>query len=144
MKNLILALSAGIFLFAGSGCSKDDKNNCAVTVANIAGTYKIQKVMYKLNASTAEVDYTSTVFEACDLDDLLILNSNGVYQYQPAGVECTPPNSGDTDTWSLSGNTLTIGGESYTIASFDCSNLVFTMSNYDVAGDLATFTLKKQ
>lgn len=144
MKNLILALSAGIFLFAGSGCSKDDKNNCAVTVANIAGTYKIQKVMYKLNASTAEVDYTSTVFEACDLDDLLILNSNGVYQYQPAGVECTPPNSGDTDTWSLSGNTITIEGEAGTVSSFDCSSLVVVFSDYDVAGDKATFTLKKQ
>ncbi|HMU24221.1 MAG TPA: lipocalin family protein [Ferruginibacter sp.] len=144
MKKLILALSAGIFLFAGSGCSKDDKNNCAVTVANIAGTYKIQKVMYKLNASTAEVDYTSTVFEACDLDDLLILNSNGVYQYQPAGVECTPPNSGDTDTWSLSGNTITIEGEAGTVSSFDCSSLVVVFSDYDVAGDKATFTLKKQ
>ncbi len=144
MKNLILALSAGVFLFAGSGCSKDDKNNCAVTVANIAGTYKIQKVMYKLNASTAEVDYTSTVFEACDLDDLLILNSNGVYQYQPAGVECTPPNSGDTDTWSLSGNTITIEGEAGTVSSFDCSSLVVVFSDYDVAGDKATFTLKKQ
>ncbi len=144
MKKLILVLSAGIFLFAGSGCSKDDKNNCAVTVANIAGTYKIQKVMYKLNASTAEVDYTSTVFEACDLDDLLILNSNGVYQYQPAGVECTPPNSGDTDTWSLSGNTITIEGEAGTVSSFDCSSLVVVFSDYDVAGDKATFTLKKQ
>lgn len=144
MKKLILALSAGIFLFAGSGCSKDDKNNCAVTVANIAGTYKIQKVMYKLNASTAEVDYTSTIFEACDLDDLLILNSNGVYQYQPAGVECTPPNSGDTDTWSLSGNTITIEGEAGTVSSFDCSSLVVVFSDYDVAGDKATFTLKKQ
>ncbi|HMT96953.1 MAG TPA: hypothetical protein PKC62_09715, partial [Ferruginibacter sp.] len=105
---------------------------------------KIQKVMYKLNASTAEVDYTSTVFEACDLDDLLILNSNGVYQYQPAGVECTPPNSGDTDTWSLSGNTITIEGEAGTVSSFDCSSLVVVFSDYDVAGDKATFTLKKQ
>lgn len=144
MKKLFLALTAGIFLMAGSSCKKDDKNNCGITVANVAGTYKILKVMYKVNASTPEVDYTNVAFQSCELDDLHILNANGTYTYQPAGVECAPPLGTSTDTWSLSGNTLTVEGETFTISSFDCSTLTFTASDYDTPGDKATFTLKKQ
>ncbi len=125
MKKLILALSAGMFLLAGTSCKKDDKN-CAVTVANIAGTYKVQKVMYKLNATTPEVDYTSTVFEPCELDDLHVLNANGTYSYQLAGVDCAPPQTPAT------------------VSSFDCSTLNIVFADYNVAGDKATFTLKKQ
>ena len=143
MKKLMLVLFAGMFLLAGTSCKKDDKN-CDVTVANISGTYKILKVMYKLNAGTPETDYTSTIFESCHLDDLHVLNANGTYSYQLAGVDCAPPETPYSDTWSLSGSTITIEGESATISSFDCSTLNIVFADYNVAGDKATFTLKKQ
>jgi len=142
MKKALIVLSAAFILLAGTGCDKDD--DCDLNSSNLAGTYKITSVVYKLNASTPEENVTGDVFEACELDDLHIFNSNGTYAYQVAGVACTPEAAEYTSAWSLAGTTLTLDGDPATVSSFSCDEFSATTTDFDVAGDRLTYNFKKQ
>lgn len=138
MKKSLLFITLSMLIFIS--CKKDEK--CETSVAKIAGNYRVVAAKYKQTSAGAETDLF-VLLDACEKDDTEVLNENGSYTHQDAGTVCTP-NGTYSGTWSLSGNTLTIDGETSTIQSFDCSTLVFTISNYFVAGDVATFTLAKQ
>ena len=138
MKKNLLYLSLALIVF--SSCKKEDK--CETTVAKIAGNYKVTAAKYKNTPTSPESDLL-LLLDACEKDDIEILNENGSYTHQDAGTSCTPSGT-YSGNWSLSGNTLTIDGEVSTIVSFDCSSLVFSVSNYFTSGDVATFTLAKQ
>ncbi len=97
---------------------------------------------YKASATSAEVDYFA-ILDACAKDDVTTLNTNGTYRLTDAGIVCSPPNT-DNGTWSLSGNTMTIGGSLATIESFDCKTLVVSIPDTQVAGDKLKVTLTKQ
>jgi hypothetical protein len=135
----ILFLSVLISLVVGS-CKKDEK--CEIKVSKIAGSYKIVAIKYKLTSSSPEVD-GMFFLDACTRDDLDVLNENGSYNHQDAGTACTPANN-YSGTWALNGTTLVIDGETSTIQSFDCSQLVLVITDWDTSGDRATFTLQKQ
>ena len=138
MKKSLLFLSLSLLLFGS--CKKVDK--CKTNVAKIAGSYKVTSAKYKSTPASTESDLL-ILLDACEKDDIEVLNENGSYTHQDAGTSCTPSGT-YTGSWTLSGNSLTIDGEVSTITSFDCSTLVFTVSNYFTSGDVATFTLAKQ
>jgi hypothetical protein len=139
-KNLLLLSILTLVLVS---CDKDDDDgDCATTVATVSGTYKITAMKYKQTPSSAEVDFFATL-DNCEKDDLTILNANGTFSIQDAGTICSPTTS-YSSTWSLSGNTITIDGETGTIESFDCNLLNVSASGLFVAGDKMTVTYDKQ
>ncbi len=140
MTKQIIAVFAGVLLFAS--CKKNDK--CNTDVASVSGTYKVASAKYKEPSSGVEVDAIGILFgEACEKDDLTVLNSNGTYQNTDAGVVCDPSNTYSGD-WSLSGNTLILDGDSYTIESFNCTTLSVSATGYFTTGDKMTINLQKQ
>ncbi len=142
MKWTFMALTAGMIFFS---CRKEksDASGCSISMAGLSGSYKLTALQYKPSATAAPLDYLATM-EACEKDDILILQSNGTYNYNDAGTICTP-NGTDHGTWSLSGKTLTSDGKlNGTIASYDCKTLVYYVENALVAGDRLTFTMVKQ
>ncbi|HUR66414.1 MAG TPA: lipocalin family protein [Chitinophagaceae bacterium] len=136
MNKLLLALLALPLFIA---CNKDD--DCETTKAKVAGNYRLTAAKYKQTPASAEMDLYA-LLSACEKDDTEVLNENGSYTHQDAGTACSPSGT-YSGTWSLNGNTLVIDGETSTITSFDCKTLVFTISGYNTAGDVATFTMVK-
>ena len=137
MKKLLLILLIAPLTFIS--CDKDD--DCETTSAQVAGTYRLTSAKYKQTPTSGEVDLL-VLLDNCEKDDQQVLNANGTYQYVDAGTICSP-NGSYSGNWSLNGNTLIIDGETSTVTSFDCKTLVFTVSGYNVAGDVATFTMVK-
>jgi heat shock protein HslJ len=143
MKKLLIAISVFAVLF--SSCKKDDPPaaTCSgTTVANVAGTYKITALRYKVTSSAPEQDYYN-ILPDCEKDNLTILAANGSLTYQDAGTACSPSNAYVGD-WTLSGNTITLETYSGTVQSFDCKTLVVVATNYYNPGDRITFTYTKQ
>ena len=140
MKKL-LTIPFLFFLFIS--CNKDDDPpTCTTTAATLTGTHKVIASTYKETPTSDETDEYA-LREACEKDDLIVLNSNNTYNATDAGIACAPPND-DSGNWGLSGSTLTIDGDQVTIKSFDCKTLVLVQSNLDSPGDLLTITLQKQ
>jgi hypothetical protein len=144
MKKMILA--SAVLLAAFSSCKKDSEPTCELNATSIQGTYKITSVKYKLTASTPEVEvFTNGAwYEVCERDDTYTFSTGNVATYTDAGTTCAGGGS-DNTTWSLSGNVLSIGGATYgTVSSFSCTGMSVVATNYDVAGDQATFTFARQ
>jgi hypothetical protein len=139
MKKIIL--SALVVAMAATGCKKDKETVCNLDAAGIVGSYKITSVLYKADASTPEVDLF-TLYDACEKDDIIKLNSGGTVTYQDAGTVCTPPGD-DTGTWSLSGTTLTIDGEAATVSNYSCSGMTGTITG-TTAGEYTKIVLARQ
>jgi len=118
MKKFIYLIAA-VILFS---CNKDDNNNPPeITMQSLAGDYKITSA--KVNG----IDVLNTYLDPCQQDDVYTLNADGTYMITDAGTTCNP-SSDTTGTWSLSGNTVTIGTQQFTIVSFNGSALEATTS----------------
>jgi len=144
MKKLIVLTLTLTIIFS---CKKEkDKpaNKCTTDVASISKSYRLTAYTYKQTSSSQEIDYYNTLFpDACDRDNVLKFNVNGTYELIDAGMVCSPSGS-DNGSWTLTGNTMQIDGESMTIESFDCNKLVISSSNVFVAGDKLKITLIQQ
>lgn len=138
MKKLLFAVT---LLALGSSCKKDKDKTCDLNAGSLVGSYKTTSVKYKASTSASEVDLFAT-YDACEKDDLVKFNSNNTVNYQDAGTVCTPPGD-DTGIWALSGNTLTLDGELYTITSFDCNGMTLTNAG-STPGELTTITVVRQ
>ena len=134
---LLLALSA----FAS--CNKDSDNNCSLSEANLTGSYKLTSVTYKPSATSSEVNYIDSIFEACEKDDIITLNSDHTYNYIDAGTACSPTGN-DSGTWSLNGNVLSVDGGPSPIENFNCSSFSGSQSDFLITGDKITFSYTKQ
>ena len=141
MKKLLFLLVTPLTFIS---CDKDKDEDCALSQASVAGTYRVTSIKYKSSASGPEMDYYNFVFtEACEKDDTYTLNANGTFSFNDAGTKCTPPND-YTGTWSLSGNTIVIDGDAGNVDSFNCNTLVVSGSNVITTGDKFTFTYTRQ
>jgi hypothetical protein len=142
MKKTTLFILSAVLLFS---CKKDNEEPaCTTNATSVSGSYKIASVTYKENAAAAEVDFYTVIYaEPCERDDVLTFNANGTYQATDAGTVCTPA-GGNSGTWSLSGNTITLDGDASTIESFDCKTLVVVTPDNLVIGDKVKLTLTRQ
>lgn len=140
MKKILLAAALGLFVF--SSCDKDDGDDCETTMASIAGSYKLVSIKYKANAAAPEIDAMS-LLPACEQDDIYVANANGTFTVQDAGVACTP-SSAASGNWSLSGNTIDLGGLFSGTVTYDCSTLIVVDNDVNVTGDKVTVTLDRQ
>jgi hypothetical protein len=134
MKKVLFGLLS-IALITGTACKKS-KDAPAITKENLAGTYVMTASTMKMGSSP-EMDIFSQL-DACQKDDQFKLNLDGSFLVIDAGTKCDPDGS-YSDTWSLSGTTITIEGESGTVSKFDGTNLEVT-SEYTDSG--ITFQLK--
>ncbi len=140
MKRLLL-LSV-VFIVAFSSCKKkDDNKDCKLSEVTLAGSYKISAVKYQTSPTAPQVDFFDQFVEPCAKDDILTINANHTYVYQDAGTTCNP-NGSESGNWSLSGNNITIDGDTGTVENFSCTGFTLTQTNALTTGDkiLATYT----
>ena len=141
MKQLLFFSFGLIFLLS---CKKDEDKTCNRDVAGISGTHKVTTARYKATPAAAEVDYYSILFpDACQRDDVFVLNANGSFAYNDAGIACAPSGS-YTGIWSLSGNTLTVDGDPGNIDVFNCSSLTISFADFITAGDKMIIVFTRQ
>ena len=138
MKRLVVALSA--LLFITVSCKKDDNN---ISKEDLVGSYTLVSVTAKYGTSP-EVDITDDWIESCAQDDVTTLKADDTYAVVDAGVQCDPPGD-DVGTWSVSGNSLTMDGQTSAISSFSGNTLVLTTTE-NVSGQTITvkLTMRKQ
>ena len=139
MKKLtLLVLTLSVLV----SCKKD--KTCNKDMAGMSGSYKVTAATYRSTPTGTEQDYYSTLYsDACERDDIITLNSNGTYVFTDAGVKCVPSGD-DTGTWNVSGNNITIDGQTEQIESFDCSRLVILEVDAIIAGDRLKIVLSRQ
>ena len=95
MKKLSFACLPLLLLFFS--CKKE-KASCDLSSTNIVGSYKATAVTYKATPSSTPVDIFAFT-DACDKDNIIILNANGTFTYQDAGVKCDPTGD-DAGSWN--------------------------------------------
>ncbi len=128
-----------LVVFCVTSCRKSSRD-CSATMNNAAGSYKITKVLYSANQGLNESDITAT-YDACKLDDIYVLNSNGVLELNDAGTPCIPSQTG---SWSLVGNSMTLGGNMGFMSNFNCSGFVFTTNSPLNPAETWTFHYTRQ
>jgi hypothetical protein len=138
----VVLIATSLFSCKKDNTKKEDTKDCSLSEANLAGTYKIGTVKYKATASSPAVDATS-MSDACSLDDLETFKSDHTLVYTDAGVKCDPAGDGTT-TWSLSGKSLTAGGDAATITAFDCTQFTISQTGFMADGDSLIVTFQKQ
>lgn len=141
---MLLLLAAGILVAGISSCKKqgmddDDDQECELTVANLAGVYKLISC-YDITTTTP-VDKLHEFYDDCELDDTNELKADKTFVYTDAGVSCSPSGS-ETGTWNVSGTTLILNAGFSNIESFNCKDLVVTFRDTD--GKLIKETYRKQ
>ncbi|HEY0677008.1 MAG TPA: lipocalin family protein [Chitinophagaceae bacterium] len=127
MKKVLFGLFSLVLL--GTACKKS-KDAPAITKENISGTYIVTAATMRVGSSP-EADLLANM-DACEKDDQYKLNLDGTFAFIDAGTQCSPPMD-YTGEWSLTGNTITIDGETGTVTKFDGSNLEVT-SEYTDSG----------
>ena len=117
MKKKIFTVVSASFISALmiTGCSKK-ADTPAYTKDQLVGTY----VMTALTSGSTNVFDT---FDDCEKDNLQILNSDLTYDIVDAGEQCEP-SSDESGPWSVSGNKLTLDGQTFTIESLTAHQLI--------------------
>ena len=139
MKKIMLA--ACLMAFAFVSCKKDKDPVCELSQANLVGSYKVTGLKYKANASTAEVDEFPS-WDACEKDDITVLNADNTATFTDAGLVCTP-NGSSTGNWAFASNVFTLNGRLGTVNNFSCTGMTVIL-NGPGAGEITTITLVKQ
>jgi hypothetical protein len=136
-----LLLSSSLFS-CQKEATKEEVKPCPTTMQGLAGSYRLTALKYRANSHAAEQDYF-IFLDACEKDDVLTLNANGIYDYQDAGTSCTPSGT-ETGNWSVTnGEVISDGILNGTIRSYDCKTLVFYLDNTIETGDRFIFTMVK-
>lgn len=126
-----------MILFTVVGCKKDHPGT-DITVTSISGTYALTGLTWVYGGVSYNM-YDS--LDACEKDNLIRLNTDHTANFIDAGSVCMPPED-DNDIWSLSSDSLYLGGEGTKIKSFNGKLLI--LSGSPDPGVIATTTLTKQ
>ena len=147
MKKILFGL---LMVATIASCKKSNETiSCDVSVAGIAGSYKITKATVSISG-LPETDITTTLFDACELNGVYQLKADKTVVYTEIGIACSGSGTG---TWDIvSGNIVmssTGGGidfpntaPSTKVAGWDCTTL--TLSEVPVAGQTYKYTFTKQ
>ncbi|AEW01911.1 hypothetical protein A4D02_07855 [Niastella koreensis] len=133
-KFLVLALLA---VTSFTACKKSSNDVLTVTKDNLAATYTIISVKAKA-PNTPEQDVTSSNFDACEMDDQIILKNDFTATYVDAGTQCSPVGGG-SDVWAYNNGILTIAGEDFTVKSLTRGTLVLEQTA-NISGFVVTVT----
>ncbi len=142
-RTSLILLALSIFAFS---CKKDDAPKvCATTIADIAGSYKITKVMATISGF-GTTDITATALpDACRQSGVYQLNADRTLIYSE-NASCSSSGSG---SWNLSADSsITIshngGGLDFDgkVKSFNCTNLV--INEETGGGNSVEYTITKQ
>jgi Lipocalin-like domain len=142
-KILILALGA-IAIFSSCKKKKDTPATCEVSVAGIAGNYKLTKI--ETVAAGIATDVTNSLLDPCEKDDVYQFNSNKSFTYQDAGTACSPSSVG-TGSWDVTGGKLVLAhsGNGPDITSGSVTNNCTSMIVDDsFGGATLRYTFTKQ
>ena len=138
MKKLLIPLA---LLLVFASCKKSDSSSCTLSEASVAGTYKVTGATVRAAGTSTDINVFDTYFpDACDKSELTTFAAGGVLNVH-ASSGC-PTTDDYTSTWSLSGSTLTIDGDPYTVKSFTCNTVVVTQT--DGSGNITTVTVTRQ
>jgi hypothetical protein len=138
MKKTILALSLMSLVFVS--CKKDDKDEPVTpTKENLTGSYKM--TAFTVSNTSGSLDFFNSVMEACDRDDVYKLNADMSYGVEDAGTVCSPDNNYTGGTWSITGTTIDLDGETGTVKSWNGKTLVVEQVD---AGTTYSQTFQKQ
>jgi hypothetical protein len=104
MKKISILALAAVTLLAS--CKKNkDAESCEVSVAGLAGNYKISKV--EVVSSIITTDVTATFLQSCERDDIYQLKADKTLVYQDGGVSCGG-SATRNGTWDVVNGKLTI------------------------------------
>lgn len=134
-------LAACLMAFAFVSCKKDKDPVCELNQANLVGSYKITGLKYKADAATAEVDEYID-WDACEKDDITVLNADNTATFTDAGTVCSP-NGSSTGTWGFASNVFLLNGRTGSVSNFSCTGMTVIL-NGPGAGEITTITLVKQ
>ena len=138
-----LTLAFLIISLAGLSSCKKDKDQPAISIESISGSYKIAAWTYQY-AQLPEEDLIQYM-EDCEKDDILNFKNDKSFTNTDAGVQCTPPGS-HVGNWDLpSSNKIILDGEDYVLNSFDGKSL--KVSQTETGGgvtEVYRMTLSKQ
>jgi hypothetical protein len=141
MKKVVLFFSlCAILVTSLVSCKKqtEDDGDCDITVATVAGKYKLISCKYVNGA--VETDAINDLYDACELDDINELKADKTFVYSDLGTICSPSGS-ETGTWDISGMTLILNSGFSVIESFNCKDLVVT---FTYSGATIRETYRKQ
>ena len=145
MKQMFLSFSVLLMVCSlFSACKKekdtsDDDEDCEISVAAIAGKYKLVAAKYLEGAT--ERDVLHEIYNDCELDDTNELRADKTFIYTDAGDVCSPSGSA-SGTWNINGRTLILNSGMSNIESFNCTDLVVTYR--DPLNNLVKETYRKQ
>ena len=135
-------LSALVLTAALISCKKssDEATTCGVTVAAVAGNYKITKIM--ISSLGVNQDITNDVLSDCEKNAVINLKSDKTATYTESGTGCTGTDSGtwDINSGTISGSVGTLDFAGASIAN-NCTNIVITES---LLSGTQTYTLTRQ
>lgn len=103
MKKIIFGLA---IIAIGLACSKTENpatTYLPLTNANIAGSYKITNVTFRLPDTAVEFPIfgVDTIVHSCKKDDILTFDTNGLFTYADTGKVCDSINLVDAHPYYL-------------------------------------------
>jgi hypothetical protein len=135
-KLLVIAIAIGTL----ASCKKKDETPAQldVTVANIAGAYKLTGEIEKIGNNNFDrfnggsmngLTYPSD-YDACEKDDVYTISLASILSISEGATSCTPPNSEPPldFTVNTAAKTITIMGEIATVKSLTSKTMVVEIS----------------
>jgi hypothetical protein len=140
MRKLFLSALVLSVAFASCKKSSDEATTCGVTVAAVAGNYKITKIM--ISSLGVNQDITNDVLTDCEKNAVINLKSDKTATYTESGTGCSATDSGtwDINSGTISGSVGTLDFAGASIAN-NCTNIVITES---LLSGTQTYTLTRQ
>jgi hypothetical protein len=143
---IIVLISATFYTSCKKSSDTGTPTTCTLSATSLSGTWSFKAITYKYTASSPSVDWLNDPSKTltCQKDNTITFNANGAFNFNDAGVVCSP-NASYSGTWTLAKDTLDLSTLSFPwpVTSFDCSTMVVTLNNYDTTGDQAIFTFQK-
>ncbi len=146
MKKIILLAFTATALFSACKKKNDTPKTCDVTVARIAGNYKITRIELLVNGTPSGTDVLANYLDPCERDDIYQLKADKTLIYQDAGTLCSPTSAG-TGTWDITGGKLRMvnSGAGIDINSGTVNNYCTNFTADDNFGGLSIrYTFTKQ
>jgi hypothetical protein len=134
MKRMFVLASTLLFLL--NSCTKqfsDEEGGCPLTMASIAGNYKVNSMLYKDQSGSSEIDFFQQLLP-CEQDDVIALHADGKADYRDINLQCSPSQS-YTAQWSLKENKIVMNGDEGEIIRFNCKELVVKSTGIYLPGD---------